>query len=202
MPRGVEKNQKMRDERRKQILSSALHLFAVKGLAATKITDIASRSGISQGLLYHYFRSKEAIFVELIRGAFEKMNTAARALENLPLTPKEKITKAIVDMLRITAENENFSLYFLLIAQASVSEAVPEEVKAIISKEDRVPYEVIARIMRAGQEDGSIRNYDPEQLSLVFWAMIKGIPIHCASHGPAFKAPDPRILAGTFFQEK
>ena len=51
----------------------------------------------------------------------EKMNSAARALENLPLTPKEKITKAIVDMLRITVENENFSLYFLLIAQANVS---------------------------------------------------------------------------------
>src|SRR5690349_13660292 len=98
----------MRDERREQILSSALKLFAAKGLAATKITDIAAESGISQGLIYHYFRSKEEIFIELIRGAFERMNAAARALERLPLAPREKINKAIVELLRSIEEHEDF----------------------------------------------------------------------------------------------
>jgi len=69
----------MREERRTQILEHALILFATKGLAATKISDIAEASGIAQGLLYHYFPSKEAIYVELIRKAFDGMSEAARA---------------------------------------------------------------------------------------------------------------------------
>ena len=68
MARNAEHNQKMRDERREKILYHALRLFAAKGLYATKITDIAAECRMSQGLLYHYFRSKEEIFTELIRG--------------------------------------------------------------------------------------------------------------------------------------
>jgi TetR/AcrR family transcriptional regulator len=39
---------------------------------------------MSQGLFYHYFTSKEEIFVEIVRHAFDRMNTAARELERLP----------------------------------------------------------------------------------------------------------------------
>ncbi len=161
----------MRDERRKQILSSALKLFALKGLGATKITDIARESGISQGLLYHYFRSKEDIFVELIRHALEGMNAAARTLEQLPLAPTEKIGKAITELLRGMSENEDFARYFLLVAQANFSEAIPDEAKRVIQKESDVPYEVMTRIMRAGQEDGSIKKHGAGDQALIFWVL-------------------------------
>jgi len=76
LARNKDLNQKMKEERREQILSNALMLYAKKGLSATKITDIASASGISQGLIYHYYRSKEEIFVELIGIAFARLNEA------------------------------------------------------------------------------------------------------------------------------
>ena len=41
-------------------------VFARKGLRAT-ITDIAKEAGVSQGLAYRYFPSKEAIFHTLLR---------------------------------------------------------------------------------------------------------------------------------------
>jgi AcrR family transcriptional regulator len=49
------------EERRLQILDTALDVFASKGFAAASIKDIAAAAGISQGLLYHYFNSKEAL---------------------------------------------------------------------------------------------------------------------------------------------
>ena len=139
MARNFKQNQKMRDERREQILSTALKLFAAKGLAATKISDIAVASQISQGLLYHYFSSKEAIFVELIRGAFAQMNAAALALEALSLTPRAKLEKAIRELLHSIADSEDFARYVLLITQASVSEAIPPEAQAIMASEHNVP---------------------------------------------------------------
>jgi len=201
LARNRELNQKMRDERREQILSNALILFAAKGLSATKITDISAASGISQGLIYHYFQSKEEIFRELISSAFEKMNTACRELEKLPLPPREKIILAIEKLLEGFDVYENTSYYYLLILQATVSEAVPQEVKDIIRNQSDFPYEVMERILIEGQKEGSVRAYDARDLAVVFWTTIKGLGLNKAAHGERFKSPDPRILINIFLKE-
>jgi len=201
MARNKDLNQKIKDERREQILSNALMLYAKKGLSATKITDISSASSISQGLIYHYYSSKEEIFVELIGMAFARLNEACRWLESQPLSPKEKIKFAIEELLKLLEQDENAARYHLLIAQATASEAIPEEAKDIIKKENTFPYEVMARIITAGQNDGSIKNYDADELALVFWTSINGLAIYRAVHGAKFKAPDASILTSMFFKE-
>jgi TetR/AcrR family transcriptional regulator len=201
MARTIEQNRRMRDERRDAILSAALHLFATRGLAATKISDIAAASGASHGLLYHYFPSKDAIYVELIRTAVDGMSAAARALDQMPLSPRGKIEKAVTDLLQMLASNQDFATYFMLTAQASLSTSIPAAAKAVMQRKRRVPYDVIADIMRAGQADGSIRRFDADELAVVFWTMIKGLAMHRAAWGRAFKAPSPRILTNIFFVE-
>jgi AcrR family transcriptional regulator len=47
------------EERRLQILETALAVFASNGFKGTSIKDMAAAAGISQGLMYHYFTSKE-----------------------------------------------------------------------------------------------------------------------------------------------
>lgn len=49
------------DERREQIKKAARKVFAIKGIAGTKISMIAAEAGISQGLTYRYFQSKEEL---------------------------------------------------------------------------------------------------------------------------------------------
>jgi AcrR family transcriptional regulator len=192
----------MRDERREQILSHASRLFAARGLAATKIADIAAAAEMSQGLLYHYFRSKDEILTELIRDAFQKMNSAARALEELPQPPSEKIRMAIAQLLRSIEESEDFAATVLLIAHAGLSDATPEAAQAILREESGTPYAVIARILRAGQRDGSVKAHDADEMSLLFWAAIKGLALHRAVYGAAYKGPDPLILTSMFLTEE
>lgn len=49
------------EERREQILDAALHIFSEKGFAGTSIREIAREVGVTEGLLYHYFESKEQL---------------------------------------------------------------------------------------------------------------------------------------------
>jgi AcrR family transcriptional regulator len=191
-------NKKIKDERREYILSTALGFFATKGLAATKITDISSKLGISQGLIYHYFRSKEEIFTELIRSAFERMNAACCHLEELDLPPLDKIRMAIVELLKGIEKNEDTSLYHLLIALATASDAIPAETKALIEKENTIAYDVMTRIIIEGQKNGSIKKHKAKDMALVFWTSIKGLAIHKAAHGKKYKTPDPEILMDMF----
>lgn len=198
MPKSHKQNLKIKDERRTQILSAALKLFAANGLAATKISDIASASGMSQGLLYHYYNSKEQVYTELIRTAFTKLNTACRELEKNPAPPHEKIRMAIRALLDGLTANADTSLYHLLIAQASTSDSVPEETRHIIRENSPVPYEILSRIFAEGQKDGSIKPYNPDEMAMVFWTSIKGIALHKAANTDTYRSPDPEIVINMF----
>lgn len=198
MARSAEQNLRMRDERREQILGAALTLFAGNGLAATKISDIAARARMSQGLLYHYFRSKEEIFTELVRTAIERMNGAARGLEALSSPAAQKIALALTQLMDHIEQDTRFAEYFLLVAQAGVSDAVPAEARAVMEEERSVVYDIFTRIFRAGQEEGSVVDFPAQELAVVFWTTIKGLALQKATGPASLRMPDPKIFARLF----
>jgi AcrR family transcriptional regulator len=53
------------DQRRREILDSATHLFRERGFDVTTVQAIAGRAGVAAGTVYLYFPSKEAILVAL-----------------------------------------------------------------------------------------------------------------------------------------
>jgi len=56
-----------RDQSIQTIVETALSLFAEQGYDATSIRAIAKQAGISLGLMYNYFRSKEELLIEICR---------------------------------------------------------------------------------------------------------------------------------------
>jgi len=196
--RNKEMNELMKDERKKQILSSALKLFSTKGLVATKIADIAKDAGFSQGLIYHYYKSKNEIFVELIDIAFSRMINATLELEKMELESLAKIRFAYDELLKIYINDDDASRFHLLIAMASTSEGIPEEAKNIIEQNFKKPYEVIAKIIEMGQKDGTIVLKSSVELSMLFWSTINGLAIYRAAHGSDFVKPDTEIFMSMF----
>ncbi|AMP20839.1 hypothetical protein AZF37_06325 [endosymbiont 'TC1' of Trimyema compressum] len=74
-----------KEDKREQILEVALELFVKKGYYQTKITDIASEMGMSVGLLFHYFKSKEVLYETIIEIGCEAFETIFAWQENTPL---------------------------------------------------------------------------------------------------------------------
>src|SRR5436853_5752139 len=56
-----------KDARPEEITAAALDLFAERGYAATRLEDVAARSGVSKGTLYLYFANKEELFKAVVR---------------------------------------------------------------------------------------------------------------------------------------
>jgi TetR/AcrR family transcriptional regulator, transcriptional repressor for nem operon len=52
-------------QRRADLLAAGQDLFITKGITATTLEDITSRAGVSKGLFYLYFRSKEDLVLAL-----------------------------------------------------------------------------------------------------------------------------------------
>lgn len=59
--------QRRKEERPQEITEAAFAAFAEKGFGATKVEEVARRAGVSKGLLYRYFETKEELFKAVIR---------------------------------------------------------------------------------------------------------------------------------------
>jgi TetR/AcrR family transcriptional regulator len=59
--------QRRKSERPQELLGAALAQFVEKGLAATRMDDVARQAGVSKGTLYLYYASKEELFKAVIR---------------------------------------------------------------------------------------------------------------------------------------
>ncbi len=55
------------DERRRRILAAARALFSERGYSDVSTTEIAAAAGVARGLINHYFGTKRALYVEVVR---------------------------------------------------------------------------------------------------------------------------------------
>lgn len=60
-------------DRKAQIMQAALERFARSGYHQTKISDIVSDAGVSQGTFYLYFKSKESVALEIIASGRDQL---------------------------------------------------------------------------------------------------------------------------------
>ncbi len=65
-PRSPIAFEKIREKSRQKILTSGLELFAVYGYADTAMSQIANKAGISKGLIYNYYASKEILLEAIV----------------------------------------------------------------------------------------------------------------------------------------
>ncbi|MCI6708161.1 MAG: TetR/AcrR family transcriptional regulator, partial [Eisenbergiella massiliensis] len=95
------------EERKQEILDTAMRLFYEKGYEKTSIADIAKEIGVAQGLCYRYFPSKEALFDSAIEQyADEIANKFTISKSNEKLTLKE-----IIETMPIMVETEGTDYY-------------------------------------------------------------------------------------------
>ncbi len=191
-PRNEEQNALIKDERREQIMSAALKLFATKGFAATKISDIVERAQMSHGLVYHYFKSKEEIFFELLKRATQTSSESVLSVEIQSIHPIDKVRQVARFILEAIENYEDTAYYFLIVAHASVMENINEEYEKLLYDSNRA-LKSMARIVKAGQEAKQIYWGDPMEITVSFFAAIQGLAIYKLSMD-GFKMPDPDIL--------
>ena len=65
-PRTEHQFEQIREARKHDIMVAALELFAAEGFHTTSISKIAARAGISKGLIYNYYSSKEDLIKSII----------------------------------------------------------------------------------------------------------------------------------------
>jgi len=164
MPRSQKQNKKIRKQKKQLILDTALELFAENGFHATSMNQVAKKAGVSKGLAYNYFESKQDILDEIIKTGFDSIYSHFDLNHDGILT-RDEFEHFIRNSFKAISENRKFwKLYSAIIMQADLAESMMEKYG------DRS--QIIMQMMN--QFIASMGSNDPEGDLLVISSLMKG----------------------------
>ncbi len=184
-----------KDERNEAILAAALDLFIRRGYAGTRIADIAGAVGMSVGLLFHYYPSKEKLYEELVRIGIAGVESVWK-LDTSDVTAF--FLKCATYIFAEIKKHDFVAKMFVFMAQAERTEALPESAMELMKKVSAVSDSV--PLIKRGQAEGIFRTGDPVALSLAFWCCIQGIAEEIAIH-PELACPEPEWVLGLLLKQ-
>lgn len=126
-PRTPDQFQELRENARQKILDAGLELFAEAGFHSTSISQIAKKAGISKGLMYNYFESKEELLREIVFDGIESLTESFDPNRDGILTKDELIHFINESFLLIQRHKNYWKLYFSIMIQTPIMSLFGEE---------------------------------------------------------------------------
>ena len=108
--------------RREQLLSAALELFSKYGYSATSTRSIAEAAGVTEGLVFHYFPTKEAMLLEIAARQHTFAGRVRLLVQGAGDSTALNILQAIADGLTgVSSEELSFISFMQAEAQVNAS---------------------------------------------------------------------------------
>lgn len=124
--------QQQAEETRNRLIDSALKVFSRRGFTASTTKDIAKEAGVTDGLIYHYFKSKEDLMWEIL----EKHTLVHQIQQTLDKMNKDMELEVIVEhyvrsLFDILEENND--LIVLIFGEAQRNSKIRARLSMIVN---------------------------------------------------------------------
>jgi AcrR family transcriptional regulator len=193
MPRTEQAYEEIRDRATKRILEAAGKVIARKGRTAT-MAEVAAEAGVSQGLAYRYFSSKEEIFYELLRQMMRSGGMVNEDVRRTSGTPRERLESILASMIQLRKDHPEF---YQFLFQALIDDRLPKDIRETLRDHDAGARRVMRRLIVQGQAGGEIAEDDPDQLVDAIMACLDGLSrrmVSLSSVEVRVKLPEARII--------
>jgi AcrR family transcriptional regulator len=162
----------LREERREQVMRSAMQVFAHKGYHATSVGDIIARAQIARGTFYLYFENKRQIFEALLEMALQGLVSRLHRIELTPQSPPP------LDQLR---ENVGRIIGFLL-SERELTQILLRHAEGLDAEFDRrlsafydTLLDLIEGVLRSGQLMALVRPCDRRIVAACILGSVKEV---------------------------
>jgi AcrR family transcriptional regulator len=93
--------QRRKEDRPQEIAAAAFEVFAEKGYADARIEEVARRAGVSKGLTYLYFRTKEELFKAVVRSVVvRRVDALLELVETTDASSEDFIRGPLLDFMK------------------------------------------------------------------------------------------------------
>jgi AcrR family transcriptional regulator len=149
-PRTEEQYEEIRGGRKASILDAALHVFGEEGYHSASISKISKKAGVSKGLMYNYFDSKEELLKELLDDVFQTIMDSMGIVAGEVITD-ELLIQHIETSFDVLVENKaHWKLYLSMIMQPIVMEMAMEQ---MLPKIEPYMMSLMEYFQKKGHED-------------------------------------------------
>ncbi len=168
------KRREDRQRRRESVLQAALDVIVERGLANTRMTDIAELAGMSAGNILYYFESKDDLLMELLRWSEDLLlRQALEEFERLP-SHAERLRR-LTELAGPTGPNDPAWIVWLEVWSLSPHD---EGIGQGHAELDRRWVGMLTDLVRSGQEAGEFSgDVDPADFAVRYGAMMDGLAI-------------------------
>ena len=165
------------EQRRAELLEAGRALFLAKGIAATSLDDVTQLAGVSKGLFYLYFASKENLVLALqeqfSREVAARMGAAATALAKSGQADWAARLDACVKA-GFECYRELYDLHEVLFHHTRTTRPDPEPAPAAL---------VIAGLLATGTAAGALDVSDPESTAVLCYASMHAFDLGFRGRG-------------------
>jgi TetR/AcrR family transcriptional regulator len=170
---------------RKRILREATEKFVAGGYAAVSMQQIADAAGVTKATLYHHFRDKEDLFLEVMRLAMRRSQDQFAATLDGGATLRDKLIA--VAMHHVSSERADLQRLFADLHQ----HAGEEGKRAFLATCDR-PWAFLEPVIAAAIDRGEIAPIDPGFASRVILGAIAS-QMQAARYSDDLPSPDAAL---------
>ena len=158
-----------RGDKQEMIIDAALEVFRDKGYANARMADIARRAGVSYGLVYHYFGSKEVLFNLIVESWWNDLYSMLEAEKASDGDFRDKLVHILEFFLNTYIKKPNLiSIFVSEVCRSSVYHT--EEGLARFLKF----FSLCEEIMLEGQKQGVLKKeVPPHHLTDIFYGAIE-----------------------------
>jgi AcrR family transcriptional regulator len=135
-------------ERRQQLVDTALDLFAARGMHGTSMDDIAEAAGVTKPVLYQHFRSKRALFLELLDQVGQQLLTAITKATAQAASPREQVELGLTAYFQFVADYH--ASFVLLFGDGTRRD---EEFAGAVNGVEETIADFVAALINAGLDD-------------------------------------------------
>ncbi|GAB6984166.1 TetR/AcrR family transcriptional regulator [Nocardioides pyridinolyticus] len=163
-----------------RVLDAALGAFAEQGYHGTSIRDIAARAGLSVPGVYHHYRSKQDILMDLMVAVMQELLDRSRAaLESAEAEPASRFDTLVESLLRF----HMFRRTQAFVASSEIRSLLPDnrvDYVALRDEQQRMLEEVIA----AGHASGDFATEHPKDAARAVSTLCVGVASWYREDGP------------------
>ncbi|ACX65032.1 TetR/AcrR family transcriptional regulator [Paenibacillus sp. FSL H8-0457] len=200
MPRTKEQYEEMRNATRQKIQSAGMRLFVQKGFGSTNVQDIADAAGISIGLLYRHYKTKDSLFNELVEFALNGLTQIIQTFEDAD-SPKKLMTQFVDEIYHDMQEGEELANLLILMNQLFFSGDGANRKQAEVLEVNGRLLRSTAALIKKGQESGDFRSGDAHEMAVLFYSALQGLADMKAIMKNNFVMPSPSVLTLFLFKE-
>lgn len=158
--------------KKEKILIAAQELFARYGYAGTTMKMVAEQANVASGLVFHYFDSKESLFMVAGSELIDTMTAVLRDRIADSTNGCEALGTFVRAYLEFTIENEK--TFPTLIRCSPFSDDNPDLDRKKIGAKFKELIDIIEEILRRGIDDGSMVDLPVKQTAFMVYANIVG----------------------------